>query len=655
MKHFRPRLFSLILALLPVLSFAQQKRALIVAIGDYPPETKWRHISSLNDIPLVQSALKIQGFNDFTILKNEQATKKGIVDAIRDLQNRAEKGDVLVLHFSSHGQRIADDNGDELDGYDEAIVTYNAHAFYSETYHGEEHLRDDEIEILIEGLRQKVGKDGDVLMIADACHSGTLSRGDASVVTRGGMPAFEDPKHPVQSNGKEDVGLFQHTTASRGAGDQESPYVLISASQASQINYEYQGAGSLSTAISRVSARVQSQLTYRSFFAEILKEMTVLAPNQIPALEGDIDRELFAGKVVAQQPYYQAYKFRSLDMNITGGFLNGLNNGTVLSVYPSGTTNVEKGGTPIATATIINAEGTWSKAKLSKEITGNPEDYWLFVTKQTFGEITVDLKMKMNNSSLAELVKNELAGFALANWVDKEPELVIEDGGRGMIDLLNANDNSVFAEGVSLTDSASELREILKNYARGNFIKNLDLSSPGINLSFEFIPVRVDNDGEIIDTLTIDQISENGSIVVNENIGVHIKVTNNGTQKAFFSIIDIQPNGIINGIIPDPDPNSGHTPEQFEIAPNQTYVIPNHKVLFGAPFGSEVFKLFASKKPIDFRPILTGEGHRGEMNEMELLFSDACETASRGGKSSTNFSAAVEASTFSLSFIIKAD
>ena len=105
-------------------SFAQTKHALIVAIGNYPEPRKnrWPEINSVNDVPLIKNALiSSQQFNENNIrlLVDSQATKKGIVDALDNLVASVNKGDIVVVHFSSHGQQIEDDNNDEIDGLDE--------------------------------------------------------------------------------------------------------------------------------------------------------------------------------------------------------------------------------------------------------------------------------------------------------------------------------------------------------------------------------------------------------------------------------------------------------------------------------------------------------------------------------------------------------
>jgi len=158
-----------------------EKHALIIAVGDYPQETGWMDISSLNDVPLIQGALVQQGFdvNNITLLVDAQATKKGIIDAFDKFESTVNKGDVLVIHYSGHGQQVMDKGRkDEVDGLDESLVPYDAPVRYKKgEYEGENHLTDDEMNNFLSGLQEKLGPDGNILVILDACHSGTGTRG----------------------------------------------------------------------------------------------------------------------------------------------------------------------------------------------------------------------------------------------------------------------------------------------------------------------------------------------------------------------------------------------------------------------------------------------------------------------------------------------
>lgn len=48
-------------------------------------------------------------------------TFKNIIDAYKTVVSQAEEGDSIFLHYSGHGTKMKDDDGDEKDGYDEAL------------------------------------------------------------------------------------------------------------------------------------------------------------------------------------------------------------------------------------------------------------------------------------------------------------------------------------------------------------------------------------------------------------------------------------------------------------------------------------------------------------------------------------------------------
>ena len=125
--------------------------------------------------------LENQGFaNHIAVYKDSQVTPAGIEEAFSKLT--VKKGDIVVIHFSTHGSQIEDDNRDEMDGLDESIVTYNAVApdpfghtvDFSKTQ--KDYFRDDRLGILIENLRKALGKEGDVAVFLDFCNSGSATR-----------------------------------------------------------------------------------------------------------------------------------------------------------------------------------------------------------------------------------------------------------------------------------------------------------------------------------------------------------------------------------------------------------------------------------------------------------------------------------------------
>lgn len=216
---------------------AETKRALLVGISDYgntnEDPNKWANISGANDITLLSPLFKEQGFA-VTSLVDGKATHDGITKALDKLVKDSKKGDMVYIHFSMHGQPFEDLNGDEEDGWDEALIPVDAQMLYSEgSYEGNNHLLDDELEVYFNNLRNKLGPTGQLFVIIDACHSGTASRGDDDHI-RGTREGFTrsgkdyTPDRTVETN--------DYFTVSTTEG--QSPVTFIEACRSYQVNRE---------------------------------------------------------------------------------------------------------------------------------------------------------------------------------------------------------------------------------------------------------------------------------------------------------------------------------------------------------------------------------------------------------------------------------
>ena len=348
-KFARPTCWIFVGFLLPgnvhiALAADPPKSALLVAIGNYPESSGWPQISSLNDVGIIKKALLKQGFaeGDIHVLTDENATKTGIEQAIQQfLVTTAKPGGVAYFHFSGHGQQVADNNGipDELDGYDEAIVPINSPLNFQEgVYEGENLIRDDELGQLMDEVRRKLGPKGNLLVVLDACHSGTGTRGIAKA--RGTQTKMASATYQAGNakTGKDLSGMD-------GGGEIHernlAPKVEFFGAAAHQLNFETQdddknGVGSLSYAFSKKFAAATPSTTYRGLFEQIKLEMATKAPSQNPQVEGSLDQQIMGGQILGAPSFYRVAAWNDpVSVTVEAGWLHGIQNGAVLGFYRS--------------------------------------------------------------------------------------------------------------------------------------------------------------------------------------------------------------------------------------------------------------------------------------------------------------------------------
>jgi len=154
-------------------------RALVIGIGSYAnlPEKMFLE-GPKNDVPLIEKLLKEKlGYpaDSIRVLRDQDASRAAILASIDEwLVNGTEPGDRVYFYFSGHGLQVKDQNGDEEDGLDEALSTYDIAPGDSDWTNV---ILDDEIDAMLARL-----KDRAVSIVIDACHSGTISRSLSSNV-----------------------------------------------------------------------------------------------------------------------------------------------------------------------------------------------------------------------------------------------------------------------------------------------------------------------------------------------------------------------------------------------------------------------------------------------------------------------------------------
>lgn len=658
-----------------VFSQAQTKRALIIAIGNYPDfeKNRWPAINALNDIPLVQTALQKQGFpaTNITTLVDEKATKTGIEKALDQLILASGEGDIVVIHISSHGQQIEDDNeAEEADGLDETIVPYGAiHSIDKSIYNkvSAGYLRDDVFGEKVTRLRNKLKKNGDVLVSIDACHSGSGIRGGVALARGNNAPMVSDNFAKKKIPAKDVAGVFKENTRTKLNLDNAATYVLISGAQAQEPNFEClddqnKAVGSLSYAFSKAISSLEGKITYRSLFAQIEEVMREKAPKQKPVLEGDgVDRELFGGKYQRQQPYITINRdlSNSKTFILNGGTVSGITVGSVISFFPGGTTD-PNGKVPLQKGTVISSGNFTSTVKLDKEDEALlKKNVWAFVTETSYGTNKIKIGLDSLDAANASTVRESLKGFELVE-INSQSELYFgkSDEGNGW-SLRYPNTGVAFADEVDINNAAS-LKELLKRYDRFRYLQNLRFTEKGLSARVEL--VFVDAKGKI-DRAKMKSRTQFGRMELKVGDEVYLNIVNTGDKKFYINIVDIQPDGKINPVIPNKklvDVNNNPAPIRWD----QCYVNKGDSLFFkdlaitiGPPLGAEIFKVFLSADPLDLEEILTTNNEtnslsRGVLNNLAKIFKESQVTSggTRGGDGRIN--TAQNGTIFGLNFTI---
>lgn len=215
------------LLFIPILTQAQTKRALVIGIGKQA-DSAWNKINGDKDVPYVLEILNAAKYGQIITCVNEEATKAGIVSAFQTLTQSCQPNDIVYIHYSGHGQQMKDIGNDEADALDECWIPYDAYRKPSDTYRGEKHLIDDEVNMLLTNIRNKIGDGGKMLVVVDACHSGDATRGQGETV-RGVEDIFEAVKSWLGFSSSE-----QNTNINSNA----ERWITLSACESNQVNIE---------------------------------------------------------------------------------------------------------------------------------------------------------------------------------------------------------------------------------------------------------------------------------------------------------------------------------------------------------------------------------------------------------------------------------
>jgi hypothetical protein len=606
---------------------AQQKRALIVAVGNYPKESGISPIASLNDIKYIKSVLTNNQFllKDIDTLKDAQATKAGILKALDRLVENAQHSDIVVVHFAMHGQQIRDqktvDLGkDEEDGWDEALIPYDVlrAQYYKKVYEGENHLRDEELGEKLTLLRNKLGTKGSLLVLIDACHSGTATRASEFTASRGEPVPFIDPENPM----KDYIEVPENESFFKLLSDASSNMVVFSGSGPHQQNYQVEvelngqreQVGALTFAFYKAMNELPAASNYNDLFHKMKGFIQSHHPNQVPMAEGNLNQMVLSGKYLPKKesivltPIVDAGKSADTLFKLDKGQLEGLTPGAIVKIYDgedyitSGTIRRADHFAAYGIAVKPLIKGAVYEAR--PEVMASPA-YTVSIKLKTDGK---DRSAKAVEGNLKSFL--EASGFiSVSDNADMMLEIMGGEKGKLHLKLLDAVDSSRWNSTLNKDSQLDEdermsLMASIKNFRKTKYLRTLP------------------DGGELaksvhISLMSVSEESIPGEAVFEQDEEFFLLIKNRSREKLFYTVIVIAPDNSISVIYP----TEGKKAADYSIEMGKN-VKRKLGVGIGAPKGMEFLKVIVSKEPIDLRSVLDQSTTRSEMDAIQSSFNE---------------------------------
>ncbi len=346
------------------------KRALLIGINKYQAVPKLQ--GSINDIDTMRQILLTRwGFQEryISVLKDEAATRAGILAALEQLVKETGPQDTVYFHYSGHGSQVEDLNGDEKDdGLDETLVPQDGRT-------GDvRDITDDELDAVFARLRAK-----NAFIVLDSCHSGTATR-SLDIRTRS-IP--QDNRVDIYRKAE------QASVKTRAVVPVvTSRYVVMTGAASHQealdgpVDGRYHGF--FTFALARSLSTSGAGATPREIFGGVERELKRIQTHfgrssmpepQLEAPPDLLEKTLFGstsgGTGVASTSQNARLPWLEVQPGVGGlvtlvsGVLLGAGPGSMWALYPPGEVNFQP-GRALAVATVTQTSGKDSLAKLQK-------------------------------------------------------------------------------------------------------------------------------------------------------------------------------------------------------------------------------------------------------------------------------------------------
>ncbi len=606
-------IFSLIFLFI-FLNSKAESYALLIGISEYPEDSGWSSLSSYNDLIHIEETLKLNGFRTVRIKKieDELATHDAILDHFQRLIDSVKEGDVVYVHFSGHGQQVLDDDSDEIDGLDEAIVPYDSPKdFKRKVYEGEKLIRDDVLQGFSLTLRRKLGRSGQLIIVLDSCNSGTGVRGQQDVLTRvrgTSKIMASDSKLLRLKKKRVDKDKWMNTYKDKTI----APIAIYYSTEAKELNYETYDAqlnpiGSLSFAIATILGEAKGAMTFQELYERIVLHIHILSPKQHPQWEGNAENIVFknSAKSIAGNFHPISKQLDSVSIQIEVGSLSGIFEGSKIELYSLDEQRI------VQTGYVKKANLTNSIIELDNNYKPYIGDlHKIKIASRSLGSFDLAIRLDIDSDAFWIDVIEDIRTQEFIKVSECNADLYLESN-KNLLTLKNIDGSTLFE--CSKVSCKNDLMNRILEFGHAKFLKSCITQNTDLQFSIEVL--QSDCSKPAIISKSLRSISK-PNVKVGDCIQILIK--NVGSSAAYFTLLDIQPDDKVNLILPYQ--YSSKRKEDLYLEPNQEYLT-DFIIDVGEPLGKETLKLIATDKPISLSSIVddADSNTRGQKNTSSLM------------------------------------
>jgi len=614
------------------------KWALLIGINAYPNFYPRGQLSGcVNDVQVMRQVLT-ESFafpgDHITLLADGQATREGILGAMKEMVARVGNDDIVVFHYSGHGSQMTDREGDEADGLDETILPYD-------TGRGEAPNRDITDDEIYLWLRDLTAKTSSVTLIFDCCHSGTITRDSFGTEIRwiepDLRPADQLPASPIPLEVRSlldtsrDLGpsgwlpLGERYALIAGCGDEERSYEM---EEPAGVRH-----GALTYFLTQELRKVESGATYRDVFEVAAPLVTSRFPNQHPQLEGARDLEIFGVRRIAPMIFVPVRERQGDRVILGAGGACGLREGSQWAVYGAGTKMIKPEEEPLGVVSITSVRAVTSDGILMRETT--PEAVAagtraVEVNRALETRLPVQVETFSRSGKDVQSLREDLDSYPLLRWAERgeyamacvyllpRGTLRERQGAVPMLGDLTDETWAVIGENgdlmmpVHLRSEAGVVRTLLDNLDKAaRYRLVLDLRNETSRLSGM---VNVELMRWTGSWLEEPEAGSDGRPLFFEGDNLALKIENRSALPLFIYVLDLGLTGRIHQAYPIPGAKESLQPGRtIEVGTRPGEEMPlyipeefpfNAASGGGADEGFETLKIFATTQATDFLPFI---------------------------------------------------